>query len=152
MLREKIAEHVFHFVNGRCWFFKEIRSTNSNLILLYHGYVVFLTACTRISDSRDVAKTRSWKIRTHVIREIGRQQEKEPSLSLALVCFSQQFARSLHITKELKQRRRRRQRQRQRERQKCNRFRLAKEQLCTCITLFGIHFFAVVEQLRRESA
>ena len=32
---EKIAEHVFHFVNGRCWFFKEIRSTKSNLILLY---------------------------------------------------------------------------------------------------------------------
>ena len=35
VLREKIAEHVFHFVNGRCWFFKEIRSTKSNLILLY---------------------------------------------------------------------------------------------------------------------
>ena len=34
--------------------------------------------------------------------------------------------------RELKQRRRRR----QRERQKSNRFRLAKQQLCTCITLF----------------
>ena len=39
-----------------------------------------------------------------------------------------------------KQRRRRR----QRERQKSNRFRLAKQQLCTCITLFCIHFLAVV--------
>ena len=36
------------------------------------------------------------------------------------------------INKELKQRRRRR----QRERQKSNRFRLAKQQLCTCVTLF----------------
>ena len=36
------------------------------------------------------------------------------------------------VTRELKIRRRRR----QRERQKSNRFRLAKQQLCTCITLF----------------
>ena len=117
-------------------------------------YVVFLTARTRISDSREVAKTRSWKNRKRVIREMGRRREKEPSVSLAPVCFSQQFARSLHITRELKQRRRRRrrQRQRQRERQKCNRFRWAKEQLCTSITLLCIHFFAVFEQLRRESA
>ena len=49
--------------------------------------------------------------------------------------------------KELKQRRRRR----QRERQKSNRFRLAKQQLCTCITFF-VHFFAVVARLQRESA
>ena len=44
--------------------------------------------------------------------------------------------RALTVTlsdiRELKQRRRRR----QRERQKSNRFRLAKQQLCTCITLF----------------
>ena len=40
------------------------------------------------------------------------------------------------INKELKQRRRRRRRQRQRERQKSNRFGLAKQQLCTCVTLF----------------
>ena len=42
------------------------------------------------------------------------------------------------INKELKQRRRRRQRQRQRQRkrQKCNRFGLAKQQLCTSVTLF----------------
>ena len=53
----------------------------------------------------------------------------------------------IHI-RELKQRRRRR----QQERQKSNWFRLAKQQLCTCITLFGIHFFAVVARLRRESA
>ena len=39
-----------------------------------------------------------------------------------------------------KQRRRRR----QRERQKSNRFRLTKQQRCTCITLFCIHFLAVV--------
>ena len=36
------------------------------------------------------------------------------------------------LNRELKQRRRRQ----QRERQKSNRFRLAKQQLCTCITLF----------------
>ena len=36
------------------------------------------------------------------------------------------------LIRELKQRRRRR----QRERQKCNRFRIAKQQLCTCIMLF----------------
>ena len=40
---------------------------------------------------------------------------------------------------EIKQRRRRR----QRIRQKSKRFRLAKQQLCTCITLFFVHFFAV---------
>ena len=44
---------------------------------------------------------------------------------------------------KLKQRRQRR----QREWQKSNRFRLAKQHLCTCITLF---FFAVVTQLRRR--
>ena len=49
--------------------------------------VVFLTARTRISDSREVAKTRSWKKRTRVIREMGQRREKEPSLSLAPVCF-----------------------------------------------------------------
>ena len=49
--------------------------------------------------------------------------------------------------KELKQRRRRR----QRERQKSNRFRLAEQQLCTCITFF-VHFFAVFARLQRESA
>ena len=38
--------------------------------------------------------------------------------------------------RQLKQRRRRR----QRERQKSNRFRLAKQQLCTCITLFCTFF------------
>ena len=42
-------------------------------------------------------------------------------------------------TKELKQRRERR----QRERQKANRFRLAKQRLCTCSTLL-VHFFFVV--------
>ena len=42
-------------------------------------------------------------------------------------------------TKELKQRRERR----QRERQKANRFRLAKQQLCTWITLL-VHSFSVV--------
>ena len=42
-------------------------------------------------------------------------------------------------TRELKQRRRRR----QRERQKANRFRLAKQRLCTCSTLL-VHFFFVV--------
>ena len=47
----------------------------------------------------------------------------------------------------LKQRRRRR----QGGRQKRNRFGLAKQQLCTCITLF-VHFFAVAARLQRESA
>ena len=42
-------------------------------------------------------------------------------------------------TKELKQQRERR----QRERQKANRFRLAKQRLCTWITLL-VHFFFVV--------
>ena len=40
-------------------------------------------------------------------------------------------------------------RRRQRERQKSNRFRSAKQQLCTCITLF-VNFFAVTARLRRE--
>ena len=40
-------------------------------------------------------------------------------------------------------------RRRQRERKKSNRFRSAKQQLCTCITLF-VHFFAVTARLRRE--
>ena len=44
------------------------------------------------------------------------------------------------FVRELKQRRRRR----QRERQKSNKFILAKQQLCTSITLFCIHFLAVV--------
>ena len=35
-------------------------------------------------------------------------------------------------------------------RQKRNRFRLAKQQLFTCITLF-LHFFVVVGQLQREN-
>ena len=50
--------------------------------------------------------------------------------------------------RELKQRRRRR----QRERQKGNKFRLAKQQLCTCLTLFCtflniyfLHFFLNVK-------
>ena len=48
---------------------------------------------------------------------------------------------------EIKQRRRRR----QRERQKRDRFTLAKQQLCTCITFF-VHFSAVTARLRRENA
>ena len=44
------------------------------------------------------------------------------------------------LIRELKQRRRRR----QREQEKSNKFILAKQQLCTCITLFCIHFLAVV--------
>ena len=43
----------------------------------------------------------------------------------------------------------RRQRQRQRERPKSNRLRLAKQQLCTYITLF-VHFLAVTTRPRRE--
>ena len=42
------------------------------------------------------------------------------------------FPVGISLSRELKQRRRRR----QQERQKSNRFRLAKQQLCTCITLF----------------
>ena len=52
-----------------------------------------------------------------------------------------------HNNGELKQQRRRR----QRERQKSNRFTLAKQQLCTCITLF-VHFLAVVASLRLETS
>ena len=40
---------------------------------------------------------------------------------------------------------------RQRKRQKSNRFRRAKQQLCTCITLF-VHFSVVVARLQRETA
>ena len=47
--------------------------------------------------------------------------------------------------RELKQRRR----GRQRERQKSNRFRLAKQQLCS---RFFVHFLAVAARLQRESA
>ena len=48
--------------------------------------------------------------------------------------------------RELKQR----QRRRQREWQKSNKFRSAKQQLCTCITLF-VHFVAVTAQLQRKN-
>ena len=41
---------------------------------------------------------------------------------------------------------------RQRERQKSNRFRLAKQQLCTRVTLFFVHFFTVTARLGREKA
>ena len=41
-------------------------------------------------------------------------------------------------------------RRRQRERQKSNRLRLAKQQLCTCVTLFFVHFFTVTARLGRE--
>ena len=51
--------------------------------------------------------------------------------------------------RELKMSLRRRRLRRQRERQKSNRFRLAKQQLCTRITLF-VYFFAVTVRLRRE--
>ena len=43
-------------------------------------------------------------------------------------------------------------RRRQRERQKSNRFRLAKQQLCTRVTLFFLHFFTVTARLGREKA
>ena len=43
-------------------------------------------------------------------------------------------------------------RRRQRERQKSNRFRLAKQQLCTCVTLFFCTFFTVTARLGREKA
>ena len=47
----------------------------------------------------------------------------------------------------------RRRRRRQRERQKSNRFRLTKQQqLCTCVTLFFVHFFTVTARLGREKA
>ena len=52
-----------------------------------------------------------------------------------------------HNNGELKQQRRRR----QRERQKSNRFTLANQQICTCITLF-VHFLAVVASLRLETS
>ena len=35
---------------------------------------------------------------------------------------------------------------------KRNRFRLAQQQLCMCIMLFFVHFFAVTARLQRESA
>ena len=48
--------------------------------------------------------------------------------------------------KELQQRR-------QRERQKCNRFRLTKQQLYTCITRFcTLNFVLVTARLRHENA
>ena len=47
----------------------------------------------------------------------------------------------------LKQRRQRR----ERERQKSNRFRLEKQQLCTCITFF-LHFLAVDARLLHETS
>ena len=46
----------------------------------------------------------------------------------------------------------RRRRRRQRERQKSNRFRLAKQQLWTCVTLFFCTFFTVTARLGREKA
>ena len=52
------------------------------------------------------------------------------------------------ITRKLKQRRRLR---RQRERQTRNKFRLAKQQLCTCKFFVFVHFFGVVARLRHET-
>ena len=54
---------------------------------------------------------------------------------------------SYEILRELKQRRRRR----QREGQKSNKFRLIKQQLCSCITAL-FFFFAVAARLQRENA
>ena len=60
-----------------------------------------------------------------------------------------QYYMRVEITTELKQRRWRR----QRERPKSNMFRLAKQQLCTGITLFcTFNFLAVFTRLRSESA
>ena len=59
------------------------------------------------------------------------------------VPFSNLHQPSSTINRELKKRRR------QWERQKGNRVRLAKQQLCTFITLF-VHFVAVVARLQRE--
>ena len=53
-----------------------------------------------------------------------------------------------HNNRELKQGRRRR----QRERQKRNMFILAKQQLCTYITFFLVHFSAVVARQRHEKS
>ena len=52
-----------------------------------------------------------------------------------------------HNNRELKQRRRRR----QRELEKSNRFTSAKQQLCTCVTLF-VRSLAVIARLRRETS
>ena len=71
------------------------------------------------------------------------EKKKEFPYTAAIVSINRCFLR------ELKQRRRRR----QQERHKSNWFRLAKQQLYTCITLFCTFFqFVVTARLRRETA
>ena len=64
------------------------------------------------------------------------------------------FSRKAYFStrhQQLSGRLRQRRRRRQRERQKSNEFRLAKQNLCTCITLFCT-FFAVVAWQQRETS
>ena len=104
-------------------------------------------SCTRANLKYDTNTSRRIG-RVYVLRsdfEQIRFQEtkKEFPYTAAIVSVNRCFLR------ELKQRRRRR----QQERHKSNWFRLAKQQLCTCITLFCSFFqFAITARLRRETA
>ena len=104
-------------------------------------------SCTRANLKYDTNTSRRIG-RVYVLRsdfEQIRFQEtkKEFPYTAAIVSINRCFLR------ELKQRRRRR----QQERHKSNWFRLAKQQLCTCITLFCSFFqFAITARLRRETA
>ena len=104
-------------------------------------------SCTRANLKYDTNTSRRIG-RVYVLRsdfEQIRFQEtkKEFPYTAAIVSINRCFLR------ELKQRRRRR----QQERHKSNWFRVAKQQLCTCITLFCSFFqFAITARLRRETA
>ena len=104
-------------------------------------------SCTRANLKYDINTSRRIG-RVYVLRsdfEQIRFQEtkKEFPYTAAIVSINRCFLR------ELKQRRRRR----QQERHKSNWFRVAKQQLCTCITLFCSFFqFAITARLRRETA
>ena len=79
-------------------------------------------------------------LRENLVRDDGIGKPYRGSSSRS---FAATHSLPYSFIRKLKQRRQRR----QREWQKSNRFRLTKQHLCTCITLF---FFAVVTQLRRR--
>ena len=93
---------------------------------------------------KHVKENRSWaRFKIWIWANTFSIKKEEFPYTAAIVSINRCFIR------ELKERRRRR----QQERQKSNWFRLAKQQLCTCNTLFCTFFqFAVTARLRRETA
>ena len=97
--------------------------TNKNVALIYS-----LASCKQKTLKRSVHHQAASKISCSLQSRLSFFFSKE----VATQRYTGSPPLSWNHYRELKQRRRRR----QRERQKSNSFRLAKQQLCTCITLF----------------